>query len=190
MKNKSYIFLSFNFTFLYGIYTSLGATVNFITEPYGYTNTDNSIFAAVLIICGVLGSFVFGMVLAKTAKYKMVLFILGFGATAALSFGIYTLPSSSVPLFSVNLALIGITVVPIIPVSYAFAVELTYPLTEAMSNGMMVMLSQIFGTILGIACTVLADINPLICLGIFIASAACAAISTFFIKEDLRITKK
>jgi FLVCR family feline leukemia virus subgroup C receptor-related protein len=147
MKNRSYVFLAFNFTFLYGIYTALGAVVNFITAPYGYSNTDNSIFATVLIICGVLGSLVFGMVLAKTAKYKMVLFILGFGAMASLSFGMYTLPSESVALFSINLAFIGITVVPIIPTSYALAVELTYPLPEAMSNGMMVMLSQIFGTL-------------------------------------------
>jgi MFS family permease len=132
---------------LYGIYTALGAVVNFITEPYDYTNTDNSIFAAVLIFCGVLGSFVFGMVLAKTAKYKMVLFILGFGAITSLSIAMYTLPSKSVALFSINLAFVGITVVPIIPTSYALAVELTYPLPEAMSNGMMVMLSQIFGTL-------------------------------------------
>lgn len=139
--------LIFNFTFLYGIYTALGAVVNFITEPYDYSNTDNSIFAAVLIFCGVLGSMVFGTILAKTAKYKMVLYMLGIGAVGSLAVSIYTLPSKSVPLFSTNLAFIGMTVVPIIPTGYAFAVELTYPIAEAMSNGMMVMTSQIFGTL-------------------------------------------
>jgi hypothetical protein len=35
----------------------------------------------------------------------------------------------------------GFTVIPIIPISYGFAVELTYPISEAMSNGMMILVS-------------------------------------------------
>ena len=135
------MFLVFVFTFLYGVYTALGAVVNFITEPYGYTSTDNSIFAGTLIFCGVLGSFVISVVLDKTAKYKLTCTLLGFGSTVALVCSIWTLPSGSVALFSINLALVGISVVPIIPVAYAFAVELTYPCPEAMSNGMMVLVS-------------------------------------------------
>lgn len=57
----------------------------------------------------------------------------------------FTLPSGSPLLFSLNLAAIGFTVIPIIPISYAFAVELTYPIPEAMSNGMMILPSQIYG---------------------------------------------
>lgn len=44
-------------------------------------------------------------------------------------------------LFSINLAFIGFFVIPIIPSSYAFAVELTYPVPESMSNGMMILVS-------------------------------------------------
>jgi hypothetical protein len=43
---------------------------------------------------------------------------------------------------------IGISLIPIIPVAYSFSVELTYPISEAMSNGMMIMVSQLFGTFL------------------------------------------
>ena len=95
-----------------------------------------------------MGSFIFGVILDKTARYKLVLHILCFGSIGTLSLTFYTLPSSSVPLFASNLALVGFTVVPIIPVAYAFAVELTYPAPEVMSNGMMVLLSSIFGTII------------------------------------------
>lgn len=78
LKNKNYIFMSLCFTFLYGVYTSLGAVVSFITEPY-YEPSDNSIFASVLIVCGVLGSFIISVILDKYAAYKLSLLILCFG---------------------------------------------------------------------------------------------------------------
>lgn len=161
LKNKSYVCLALCFNFLYGIYTSLGAVVNFITAPYDYTSSDNSIFASILIVCGVLGSFIFGIILDKTARYKLVLHVLCFGSIITLAFTFYTLPSKSVALFATNLGFVGLTVVPIIPVSYAFAVELTYPAPEVMSNGMMVLLSSVFGTLLVISIFLFILINKL-----------------------------
>lgn len=140
-NNKNYLFLSLCFTFLYGVYTATGAVIAFITGYYDYTSADNSIFAAVFIITGVLASFVIGVILDKYSKYKMMLMFLAIGSVVTVGTSIFTLPSKSVFLFSLNIGLIGATIIPIIPVSYAFAVELTYPIPEAMSNGMMVMLS-------------------------------------------------
>jgi MFS family permease len=92
-------------------------------------------------VTGVLASFVIGVILDKYAKYKITLLFLAFGSVASVGASIFTLPTKSVILFSINIGLIGATIIPIIPVSYALAVELTYPIPEAMSNGMMVMLS-------------------------------------------------
>ena len=72
LKNKNYISLVLCFTFLYGIYTSLGAVVSFFTKPY-YQPSDNSIFASCLILCGILGSFVISIILSKYAAYKISL---------------------------------------------------------------------------------------------------------------------
>jgi len=73
MRNRSYLCLSGTFTFLYGIYTSLGAVVASVTAPFGYTAADNSIFGATFIFFGVVGSFVFGILLDKYAKYKLII---------------------------------------------------------------------------------------------------------------------
>lgn len=56
-------------------------------------------------------------------------------------FCFFSLPSKIVGLFSANIGIVGMTVVPIIPLGYSFTVELSYPIPEAMSNGMMVMFS-------------------------------------------------
>ncbi len=63
--------------------------------------------------------------------------------------GLVTLPLEIGWIFSFNLAFIGFSVIPIIPISYGFAVELTFPVPEAVSNGMMILPSQIFGALMG-----------------------------------------
>lgn len=145
LKNRSYLCLTASFTFLYGVYTSLGAVVSSITAPYDYKSSDNSLFGAIFIASGVVGSFVFGVILDKTARYKRVLVFLCFSSIITISLSMVALPMKSVALLSGSLALVGISVIPIIPVSYGFSVELAYPLAESLSNGMMVLVSQIFG---------------------------------------------
>jgi hypothetical protein len=133
---------------LYGVYTSLGAVVAAITGPYGYKGGDNAIFGGVFIFFGVAGSFVLGIVLDKTQKFKLMINTTALCAVGFILLGLVTLPSFGW-LFSLNLAFIGFSVIPIIPISYGFAVELTFPIPEAVSNGMMILPSQIFGAIMG-----------------------------------------
>jgi hypothetical protein len=64
--------------------------------------------------------------------------IISLCAVACILLGLVTLPSS-LSLFAINLAVIGFSVIPIIPISYGFAVELTFPIPEAVPNGMMIL---------------------------------------------------
>ncbi len=105
-------------------------------------------------------------------------------ATIALTF--YTLPSRNVALFSVNLVLVGLTVLPIIPIGFAFSVEVTFPISEALSNGMMILVSQVFGTCLGIVASMLAKINPIYTIWLYLGSCMIAAVSSLFVKEQLK----
>lgn len=68
LKNKNYVILVCAYTFLYGIYTSLGAVVSYITEPY-FDPKYNSIFAPIFIIFGIVSSFVIGVILGKIVFY-------------------------------------------------------------------------------------------------------------------------
>ena len=52
--------------------------------------------------------------------------------------------------------LLGMFMVPIIPVSMNFGSELTFPLSPAMTNGSLLMVGYAMGAILGIICTPLA----------------------------------
>ena len=93
MSNRSYILLTITFTSLYGIYTSLGAVVSSLTKPYHYGATDNAIFGGVFVFFGVLGSFVFGVLLDKYQKFKLLINITGFCASVSIACCYLTLPS-------------------------------------------------------------------------------------------------
>jgi hypothetical protein len=69
----------------------------------------------------------------------LVLTCFGSCITSALLF--VTLPSGNLYLVMLNMILFGITVFPTIPLSYSLSVELTFPVNEAMSNGIMIMFS-------------------------------------------------
>ncbi|CDW84540.1 UNKNOWN [Stylonychia lemnae] len=148
LANKSYLLLSCTFIFMHGLYTTFGAVVSSITKPFGYKPIDNSIFGVIFTIFGLIGTLVFGIILDKYAKYKLITNIMTIGACISLSLIFWTLPTSNVLLHSANLAFAGFFITPIIPIGFAFSVELTFPVPESVSNGMMSMICQIYGTIM------------------------------------------
>ena len=175
----------------------MGAVVAAITYPFGYRGADNAVFGGVFIFFGVFGSFVIGIVLDKTQKYKMTINIISLCAVGCIALGLVTLPSGMSWLFSINLAFIGFSVIPIIPIAYGFAVELTFPVPEAVSNGMMILPSQIYGAIMGLVAGLICEstkneeppndqLGPKMAIILFGGSALIGAISSLFIKEDLR----
>lgn len=148
LKNPSYLCLTGSFILLYGIFNAFGSVVSSLTAPYGYTSVHNSIFGAVFIVSGILGSFVYGVLLDKYQKYKLIFLIITMCTCITIGLALATLPSGNAVLFAINLIVLGSSILSAIPVSYAFSVELTYPISEAMSNGMMIMCAQIFGSAL------------------------------------------
>lgn len=89
---------------------------------------------------------------------------------------------------AVNIGILGVFVLPMIPIGYSFSVELTYPVSEAMSNGFMVFISQIIGSVLVIVATKLASYKPEqeYCTLVFIGMMSISLVAAMFIKEDLR----
>ena len=184
LANKNYIFMVISFNMLYGIYTCLGAIINNLVHPFGYTGSDSSIFGAVFIFSGLVGSFVASSILDKTQLYLHSLRFVVFGAIFFTFFILFTLPSQKVWLLAINISLLGFFILPMIPIGYSFSVELTYPVSEAMSNGLMVFFSQIIGTVITFVATKVAGYKPerQYCTFLFLGMMVVAAVATLFIK--------
>lgn len=186
LRNKNYILMTISFCMLYGVYTCLGAIINTLVSPYGFTSGDTSVFGATCIVSGLVGSFIVAALLDRYKKFLLTIRVLCLGSLLATSLVNYTLPSRNMWLLEVNIAFVGFFVLPIFPVGYSFSVELTYPVSEAMSNGGMMLFSQLLGVGITFLATVIADKEPLYCCWLFMAMMAVALAVSFLVKEDLR----
>lgn len=128
----------------------MGAVLSSVTSPYDYKALDNSIFGAVFIICGVMGSIVISILIDRIHRFKLTFLGLALVSVVSLGLAQLSLPSKNTSIFSINVAFMGFSGIPVAPLGNAFAVELTYPVPEAISNGMLNIPNIIFGFIMGI----------------------------------------
>jgi hypothetical protein len=116
----------------------------------------------------------------------MTVIIVSSAAVILMTSNLFTLPSKNVVLVSLNLALMGFFAIPFTPIAFGFCVELTYPTPEAVSNGMMLLPSKIYGSLLALLSGLAATYSPRYALGIFIGNALICLVCSFFLKEELR----
>lgn len=164
----------------------MSAVISSVTKPFGFKGKDNAIIGSVFIISGIFGSFLGGYILDKHAKFKKSVILISIIGLVFYGCLMLSLKTGNLILVATNFGLIGFTVVPILPISFAFAVELSYPVPEAMSNGMMLLLSKIYGAVLGIGAGALSSQGPYWPILLFVGNALTSAICSFFVKEDLR----
>jgi MFS family permease len=138
------------------------------------------------LIGGIFNSFFLGSILDKYQNYKkLVIFISGLSIVTTL-IHFLTLPSGNYIYEGVGMLLNGIAVIPMSSVGQTFAVELAFPVPEALTNGMMMTFSMVFSTAIGTVCSIIASYSAYYALGLWTVIAALALITSIFIDQDLR----
>ena len=111
--------------------------MNQLLKPYGYSPSESSIAGVIFILSGLFGSFSMGYFLDRKRRYLLTLRVVCFGSLlTAIAFA-FTLPTQNKFIIGSNVGACGFFLLPIIPVGYSFGSELTYPVSETMSNGIM-----------------------------------------------------
>jgi len=137
-KNKNFLFMMSHYSLYYGIYTCIGAIINNLVTPYDFDNNSSALFAGTFILAGLVSSFIVSAYVDKTKKYLRVYRILSVCGWIAGSSIAGVLTIRKVFWMNLNVALLGASLVPIIPMGFSFSVELTHPVSEAFSNGVIV----------------------------------------------------
>ncbi len=91
-----------------------------------------------------------GVFLDKTHKFRMIMIVVSIAGVVLMTGTLFTLPARNLPLFSGNLAMLGFFAIPLAPIAFGFSVELTYPTPEAVSNGMLILPSKLYGSLLAL----------------------------------------
>jgi predicted MFS family arabinose efflux permease len=147
-KNKNYIYMFLSFNFLYGLYCAISGVISSFTDPYGYTPGNISVVCIVFSIAGIFNSFFIGTLLDKYQCYKKTLVFLSFASIITLSLSFWSLPTGNIVLAGGTMVFTGASLIPIVTVCFSFAAELSYPVPESYSIGIMISVGQIFGFVL------------------------------------------
>ena len=166
--NANYKLICFVFSMSYGYYTGLGAMISVVMTPLGYTSKQASIMGVCFLLSGILGAFIVSKIIDRTKKFLIILKTVVLLMLFFVAMTLYTLPSKNFTLLALNGCLAGFFTLPIIPVAFQLSVELSHPVSEALSNGLMMLFSQVFGIFVTYLGTYLAKQNPENCVYLFV----------------------
>ena len=128
-----------------GLLNSLVTVLEQIIAPAGYSSDDASLFSGLCIVSGILFSIVVGAIMDKTHAYNPMLKIgLVLGAVASSLFFVALRPGQ-VGLLAAICCLIGMTMLPLLPLAMECACECTYPISEDLSSGVLLSAGQVSG---------------------------------------------
>jgi MFS family permease len=142
--NKYFWILFITFFFGLGIFNFITSTIELIVVPRGFDATDAGLLGGLMLIGGIVGCVIMSTLSDKYKKYKMLLIISVLIATISLFIITFAYDPILLYLFSF---LLGYGILSAGPVALEFAVDLTKPVPEATSNGMLMMIGQVGGII-------------------------------------------
>lgn len=123
-----------------GIFNGLSTWIESVLRPRGFSPEQAGIVGGLLLLGGILGAFVLPLLSDKTHKRKpfLLLGVLGcipglIGIAFAQAFG----------LLLVSAFIFGFLLIGIAPIGYQYAAELTFPVPEGTSNGMLSLAGQV-----------------------------------------------
>jgi len=146
-----FILLLISFGINNGTYNALSNLLTPLASPYfTYPGAGNmlNISEVVMVATGVFGVLLFGFVLDKTKAYKLTAILLLSLSTFVITiFGI-TMQLRRMWINFLTIGTLGFTMIGFLPVGYELAAEMTYPVSEAISSGLLNISAQVFSIIM------------------------------------------
>jgi len=118
-----------------GVFNALGTAVDEIAKAFNINDMSSSIGAG-FIIGGIVGSAVYGVLLDKYHKFKLTLIIIQVSSIFAVVLFTLVLMYESKTWSAVVAFILGALMIPIWPVGVEYCAEITFPVEEDMSTGM------------------------------------------------------
>uniref|UniRef100_A0A914EFN2 Uncharacterized protein n=1 Tax=Acrobeloides nanus TaxID=290746 RepID=A0A914EFN2_9BILA len=148
LSSKTFLVLAFSLGGGVGLFNALYNNLQPALCVKGYSNTFSGIMGALLIVSGLVGAAVSGVYVDKTHRFEetmKVSFCLAGFAACGLSISInYENVEWAI---ATSIFVFGVFGFAIYPIGLEMGVEATYPVAEATSSGLIIMLGQVEGVI-------------------------------------------
>ena len=150
-KNKNFIFLLIPTFFIVGYYYIMGNIFNNFLYLYKITKYQCTVIYSVSITAGIISSLIISFFLDRCKRFKLfmiILCILGIVFQALFTFLLEIVKSKGLNIFILGLIfyiLINAVVIPFYCIVMNYACEITHPVSESFSGGILMVLAQLCG---------------------------------------------
>ncbi|XP_056004844.1 solute carrier family 49 member A3-like isoform X2 [Ostrea edulis] len=152
VKNKNYWVLCLSFGTGLAVFSSVTSFLDQALCPRGYSNDFAGLCGALMIVGGVVGAIIAGIYVDKTKRFEEVVKI---SFAIAVVFGVVFFELARYKnqeiLLAIMVTAFGTFGFAMYPISMELAVEITYPVAEATSSGLLVVSGQVQGIIIVLA---------------------------------------
>ncbi|BHF81553.1 Feline leukemia virus subgroup C receptor-related protein 2 [Sparganum proliferum] len=188
LKNCSFDLLNICYGVNIAVYFAVGTLLNVILLVH-YPTEQVAIgwIGFTMVISGLVGSIVAGVVMERTGHYRRVVII--FYALSVVSFGFYigSIYTRQISVIFFAMFMLGFFQSGFLPLGVEYAAEITYPVNEGLSSGILNMTEHICGIFITLVSTVLFNQYGGLAANLFmLATLVLAAIPSFFLKDDLK----
>jgi MFS family permease len=126
-SNFNFLFISAIYALMYTVYAGMGFVVGSLFAPFSYSGFDISLVGVVFVFVGTRAVLFCGIYLDKTNKYLFILRMISVTSTLAMASSILLIPTGNIWCALLFCVLAGACIIPIVPVCYALATEVTHP---------------------------------------------------------------
>lgn len=147
-SNKGFITLLVMFTCILTYLNVYGTIINEYFSRYGLLDSQTSYISAIANLIGILGSISVSILIDKFKNYRKTLLslsILGMFSHLLMTILLEFYEKYALIILLILWTLCSFSIVPIFTCSMDFVVELTYPVGESISGGLIMMVNQITG---------------------------------------------
>ncbi|XP_003371565.1 feline leukemia virus subgroup C receptor-related protein 2 [Trichinella spiralis] len=151
-KQASFVQLAFTYGLNVGAFYAVSTLLNQTLLPYFPVCVNEQknigIVGLLIILTGLLGSVLCGWWLDKTKMFKFIVTITY--AASLLGMIIYTvcIEKGSIKIVFLAASILGFSMTGYLPLGLEYAAEITYPISEGITSGIMNGSAQVFGVIL------------------------------------------
>lgn len=125
-----------------GMFNAVTTWIEEILRPRGFTPEQAGMTGAVMMIAGIFGAIVFPVISDKLRKRKGLLIVAMAGCIPGLAGLTF---ARSFPMLILSAAVFGIFFVSAGPVGYQYSAEISHPIPESTSQGLIVLAGQVSG---------------------------------------------
>ncbi|XP_069675406.1 choline/ethanolamine transporter flvcr2a-like [Periplaneta americana] len=148
ITNRNFALLLVSYGINIGVFYVVSTLLNqIVLLHFADAEEDAGRIGLTIVVAGVVGSVTGGVVLDKTHKFKECTLVVYFMALAGMLAFTFTLTLGHIWIIYLTGGFLGFFMTGYLGIGYEFAAELTYPIAEGTSSGLLNASSEVFGVI-------------------------------------------